>query len=63
MIYDAPDTIADVGFFPPSVAPPGLLIGFGMLTCTLMVLLRWKRRFEDWTPIPDVDDVEGKLRH
>jgi hypothetical protein len=55
ILYDQPDKITDVGFFPPLVAPRALFIGLGLLAVLLLVTLQWRHRLDAWTPIPEVD--------
>lgn len=52
--YDQPDKISDLGFVPPLVVPKFLIGAFILLAVALMSVLIWKRRFDGWTPIPDV---------
>lgn len=55
IVYDAPDRITDLGFVPPRVVPKFLVASFACLTLLLFSALVWKRRFDGWTPVPDVD--------
>ena len=55
ILWDTPDTIADVGFVPPEFFVNGLLLGLLMICILFFVTVQWQRRVEGWTPIPDVD--------
>ena len=55
IMYDQPDKISDLGFVPPSVVPKFLIGCFAVLVILLFAALVWKRKFDGWTPIPDVD--------
>lgn len=55
VLYDQPDKISDVGFIPPRVFPPSLMIGLGVLISFLFLTLQLRRRLGGWTPIPDID--------
>ena len=55
ILYDEPDRITDVGFIPPSVAPVVLLGGLGALLVLIVVSARFRRKFDGWTPLPNVD--------
>jgi len=53
--YDQPDSIEDLGFVAPSVVPKFLIGAFVVLFFALLANLMCKRKFDGWTPIPDVD--------
>ena len=63
VLYDLPETISDVGFFPPKVVPRFLLVGFGVLVLLLLIALQWKHHLQGWTPIPDADFGVGSLQN
>ena len=60
IIYDEPDRISDLGFVPPRIMPKFLVASFAALTVLLMSALVWKRRFDGWTAIPDVDPAVAR---
>jgi len=51
--YDVPDKLSDVGFIAPSAFPSHLVAGLATLAVLLTLALRFRRRMEGWTPIPD----------
>jgi hypothetical protein len=55
--WDDPDKISDVGFVPPRIAPPQLLVGL-LLVIALLFLAAWpcRRQLDGWTPLPDIDE-------
>lgn len=53
IVYDAPDTIADVGFVPPKVPGGFLPLGFIILVVFLIASISFRQRMDGWTPIPD----------
>ena len=55
IVWDEPDSILDVGFVPPKLLPRGLLVGLLLVVGVLLISIQWKKRFEGWRPIPDVD--------
>lgn len=53
--WDAPDKIADVGFEPPLADTSRFLIAaLGVLIVLFIISVRWKKKMEGWTPVPDV---------
>ena len=55
IIWDAPDSIEDVGFEPPFVeAFKFLIAAFALLGGCLFMNVRWRKALEGWEPIPDV---------
>ena len=59
IIYDEPDRFSDLGFVPPQVVPKFLVAAFAALMVVLISALVWKRRFDGWTAIPDVDPTNA----
>lgn len=54
--WDAPDTIADVGFEPPVADTSRFLATvLGILAAGFIILVRWKKSMEGWSPIPDAE--------
>lgn len=60
IIWDQPETLADVGFVLPNVIPAGLLFGLGALILLFVISVQWKKQIEGWSPIPE---VEAKYKH
>ena len=55
IIWDQPDSFADVGFVLPTFVPTGLLVGFGGLILLFFISVQWRKQMEGWSPIPDVE--------
>ena len=53
--WDVADSIADVGFIPPSIFPKELLIGLFALMLAFLAALQLRTKVSRWTPVPDVD--------
>jgi beta-glucanase (GH16 family) len=53
--YDVPDTIRDVGFILPQVAPVALYGGLGILLFSLLLSTQCRRRLAHWEPVPDAE--------
>lgn len=53
--WDAPDTIADLGFIPPLMFPKALLIGLFLIIAAFVAAMQLRTRLGGWTPIPEVD--------
>lgn len=62
ILYDVPDTLADVGFDPPGVAPVGLFIGLTLLILLFVVAVQCRRPMQGWSPIPEVDTKQKVFR-
>lgn len=55
ILWDAPDKITDVGFEPPlAYTSRFLIVALALLISLFVISIRWKKRMEQWTPIPDV---------
>ncbi|CAJ1949520.1 unnamed protein product [Cylindrotheca closterium] len=53
--WDVPDSIADLGFIPPSMFPRALLIGLLLIIVAFFLAMQLRSRLGGWTPIPEVD--------
>lgn len=60
IVWDPPEQITDVGFEPPMAnTSKFLMIALGLLVAGFIVVVRWKKFMEGWTPIPDDDKSLG----
>lgn len=55
ILYDQPDSISDVGFFPPKIIPTFLMGGLAALVFFLVMTMVSRNHMKGWTPIPDVE--------
>jgi beta-glucan synthesis-associated protein KRE6 len=55
ILYDEPDHITDVGFVPPRTAPRFLVCGMGLLFLLLVVVGRYRKSLDYYSPIPEVE--------
>lgn len=53
--WDLPDTIADLGFIPPSLFPKALLIGLILIIVAFFTAMQLRTKLSEWTPIPEAD--------
>ncbi|KAL3944530.1 MAG: hypothetical protein SGBAC_001398 [Bacillariaceae sp.] len=53
--WDVPDSIADLGFIPPSMFPTSLLLGLILIVVAFLAAMQLRTKLNGWTPIPEVD--------